>query len=104
MEGSQRSDCRITHWGDGFLFPLGHTSFPKDSLIFFLVSQPSFPNSALPTFVLTFSKTHPVISPGAEAWTVLPRATTSLQTHILSPHPKLPAQHPKEKPSLREAG
>lgn len=37
-EGFTGSDCRVTHWGDGFLlhffFPLGQAFFPKDSPCF----------------------------------------------------------------------
>lgn len=63
--------------------------------------QPSFPNSALPTFVLSFSKTYPVKSPGAQAGTSLPRPSTSLQTHVLPTFPKLPPR--KSPPCTRLA-
>lgn len=91
MEGSQGPDCRVTRWGDGFLLQvslsLGPRFFPYGFPVFFLVSHPSFTSSGPPTFVLSFFKTYPAMSSGAQAGASLPRSTTSLQTHILPTPP-----------------
>lgn len=91
MEGSQGPDCRVTCWGDGFLLQvslsLGPCFFPYGFPVFFLVSHPSFTSSGPPTFVLSFFKTYPAMSSGAQAGASLPRSTTSPQIHILPTPP-----------------
>lgn len=108
VEGSQGPDCRVTCWGDGFLLQvslsLGPCFFPYGFPVFFLVSHPSFTSSGPPTFVLSFFKTYPAMSSGTQAGASLPRPITSPPDTHFTNTPKLPAQHPKEKPSLHEAG
>lgn len=72
VEGSQGPDCRVTHWGDGFLLQvslsLGPCFFPYRFpwCGFSWCSTPHLPTQDFP--LLSFSKTYPAMSSGAQGW------------------------------------